>query len=113
MVSAPSRSATSFLPLTELIQSLGPQRRALWDRLWMVSDKRRGPVHPLIYRHPETGKPVLCFHLGMTERFLKDLGEPEEAQELLDDEETDEILGQIREEILRHEPELVYHHVYG
>nr|CAD7204579.1 unnamed protein product [Timema douglasi] len=56
MVSVPKRGATAFAPLTELIEGLSPERRAEWKRLWMMSDRRSGPLHPLIYPHPHTGK---------------------------------------------------------
>lgn len=58
MVSVPKQGATSFVPLTEIIERMDPEKRATWDRLWMISDRRTGPVHPLIYKHPITGKPV-------------------------------------------------------
>merc|ERR1719397_139154 len=51
--------------------------RQCWERLWMMSDRRTGPRHPLVYKHPDTGRPTLCFHLGMTAGFLLD-GEPEQ-----------------------------------
>jgi hypothetical protein len=84
----------SGIRITRPDQGLSLERRALWDRLWMVSDKRSGPVHPLLYRHPETGRPVLCFHLGMTERFIMDYGQPQARQ--VDEKETLAILDQIQ-----------------
>jgi taurine dioxygenase len=65
----------------------------------MVSDKRSGPIHPLLYRHPETGRPVLCFHLGMTERFVMDYGQPQARH--VDEKETLAILDQIQAGLLR------------
>lgn len=44
--------------------------------------------------HPETGKPVLCFHLGMTESFILDHGNPGERE--LSSAETQQILDQIQ-----------------
>ena len=35
-----------------------------------------GIVHPLIYSHPVTGDPTLCFHLGMTDHYIYDFGGP-------------------------------------
>jgi len=58
MVSVPKEGHTLFTPLTELIHSLNENTYNCWDNVWMVSDKRSGPVHPLIYSHPKTGKPV-------------------------------------------------------
>ena len=48
----------AFTPLNELIQSLTPSQYEKWNRLYMVSDRRGGPVHPLVYHHPLTGKEV-------------------------------------------------------
>ena len=47
-----------FAPLNELIMGLPEEQRARWERLWMVSDSMRGPVHPIIYSHPITGMKV-------------------------------------------------------
>lgn len=58
MVSVPKNGATSFIPLTELIENLDTSRKNKWNQLWMLSDRRTGPVHPLIYKHPITEKPV-------------------------------------------------------
>jgi len=80
MVETPRRGATVFCNLTQVVERLGPERRDFWERLWMCSDRRTGPRHPLIYRHPDTGLPVLCFHLGMTEGFILDLGQPGERR---------------------------------
>ena len=74
IVLAPVMSSTSFVSLTDVIQGLGEERRQFWNRLWMVSDSHNDLVHPLIYTHPATGLPTLCFHLGMTEGFILDYG---------------------------------------
>ena len=63
MVEAPRRGATVFCNLTQVnkdirrliapmqvVERLGPERRDFWERLWMCSDRRTGPRHPLIYR---------------------------------------------------------------
>ena len=42
----------------------------------MSSDRRSGVVHPMIYPHPLTGKPTMCFHLGMTDHYIYDYGGP-------------------------------------
>ncbi|RZF38542.1 hypothetical protein LSTR_LSTR006137 [Laodelphax striatellus] len=76
MVSVPKRGATAFAPLTELVESLPKETFSKWDRLWMMSDIRSGPVHPLIYKHPRSGKKVLCFHLGLTYTYIFDYGLP-------------------------------------
>ncbi|PSN29166.1 hypothetical protein C0J52_25922 [Blattella germanica] len=56
MVSIPQQGNTSFAPLNELVESLPSEKRKEWERLWMLSDRRSGPIHPLIYPHPLTGK---------------------------------------------------------
>ena len=50
IVTVPTDSATVFAPLTDIVQGLAAEKRQLWERLWMMSDRRSGPVHPLIYR---------------------------------------------------------------
>jgi hypothetical protein len=46
------------------MQALSEEQRHKWDRLWPVSDRRSGVVHPLIYKHPVTGLQTMCFHTG-------------------------------------------------
>lgn len=58
MESVPKEGHTMFIPLTELIERLDKETYDCWNRAWMVSDRRSGPIHPLIYSHPLTGKPV-------------------------------------------------------
>lgn len=58
MVSVPKEGATLFVPFTEIIENLEPGKLRRWDQLWMMSDRRTGPVHPLIYKHPVSRKPV-------------------------------------------------------
>jgi alpha-ketoglutarate-dependent taurine dioxygenase len=58
MVSIPLKGDTVFAPLTEVIESLPSAKRKEWERLWMMSDRRSGPIHPLIYPHRITGKMV-------------------------------------------------------
>eukprot|EP00884_Botryococcus_braunii_P003178 jgi/Botrbrau1/12861/Bobra.0188s0004.1 len=70
--SIPRKGATVFLPLKEVVETLSTEQRGRWERLWMVSDRRDGPVHPLIYPHPITGETTMCFHTGMTRRFVWD-----------------------------------------
>jgi len=110
IISVPTVSATVFAPLTDIVENLDPEKKALWDRLWMVSDRRSGPKHPMIYKHPESGKPVLCLHLGMTEGFLKDLGKKE--QKYLTQEETEEVLNGIHHEFVKNDGAIQYKHKY-
>jgi len=58
MESVPKEGHTMFIPLTELIQTLDEETYNCWNRAWMVSDRRSGPIHPLIYSHPQTDKAV-------------------------------------------------------
>ena len=49
---------TAFVPLKELIESLSPEKRERWERLYMLSDRRSMITHPIIYPHPVTKQPV-------------------------------------------------------
>jgi hypothetical protein len=49
------------------------EQRHKWDRLWPVSDRRSGVVHPLIYKHPITGLQTMCFHTGWQSSSLHDV----------------------------------------
>ncbi|KAL5017587.1 hypothetical protein ScPMuIL_007176 [Solemya velum] len=108
MVAVPKKGDTVFVPLNEVICSLSPETRAKWERLYMVSDRRMAIVHPLIYPHPVTGLPTLCFHLGMTEGFVYDHGS--ENQRLASIPEVRQILGEILKEIVKDNRRLVYAH---
>lgn len=108
MVSVPKEGATSFAPLTELIQGLPPEKKSEWDRIWMLSDRRSGPIHPLIYKHPLTGKEVLCFHLGMTEGFIYDYSSPN--QRVATAEEYERILKDINYEFIKDNKSIQYKH---
>lgn len=57
-VSVPTTGPTVFAPLTEIIEELPESQRNQWERLYMISDRRSGPIHPLIYSHPITKKKV-------------------------------------------------------
>jgi len=107
IISVPSAGTTSFLPLTDFIQSVDQEKRELWESLWMVSDSR-DVVHPLIYKHPDTGHPVLCFHLGMTAGFVKNYST--DQQSFVSRSETELILRDMHDEILN--SNLIYHHKY-
>lgn len=109
IISLPKAGTTSFAPLTEIIEGLDEEKRQVWDSLWMVSDSRE-IVHPLIYSHPETKKPVLCFHLGMTGAFIQNYGS--KSQKNLSSKESEKILDQIYNEIKKN-PDLIYHHKYS
>jgi len=108
IINVPKLGATRFLPLTELLESVPDQKRQLWDRLWMVSDRRSGPVHPVIYRHPLTGKAVMCLHLGMTEGFILDYGTDEARA--TNPAVSREIMDGIHEELVKDGGALQYSH---
>jgi len=108
IISVPQAGTTSFISLTEMIQGLDDEKRKFWDSLWMISDSR-DIIHPLIYSHPETKKPVLCFHLGMTGGFIQNYGSL--TQKNLSSAESEQILDQIHEEIMKN-TDLMYHHKY-
>ncbi|XP_063222153.1 3-((Z)-2-isocyanoethenyl)-1H-indole synthase-like isoform X2 [Bacillus rossius redtenbacheri] len=108
MVSVPRNGATAFAPLTDLVEGLSPGKRAEWDRLWMVSDRRTGPVHPLLYPHPLTGLTVMCFHLGMVCGYIWDLGYPQERHAT--EEEFQRINSDIHYEFVRDGASIQYVH---
>jgi len=110
IVNVPKESSTVFAPLTDIIENLTEEKRKLWDRLWMMSDRRSGPVHPLIHSHPDTGKPVLCFHLGMTQGFILDYQKSTEKK--LTESETSKILSGIHHEFTKNDGAVQYHHKY-
>lgn len=53
---------TLFSGMNELIENLGEEKRALWERLYFTT--RDNMIHPLIYPHPITSVPTMCFHCG-------------------------------------------------
>ncbi|CAG0899952.1 unnamed protein product [Darwinula stevensoni] len=108
MWSVPKEGDTIFLPLNELIEGLSSERKGRWERLYMISDRRGGPVHPLIYSHPITKKKTMCFHLGMTEAFMWDKGTSK--QRITCPQETAEILQEIEDEIEKRQKHLQYSH---
>jgi len=59
-----------FAPLNELILRLDKDKRARWERLWMVSDARADRIHPMLYAHPVTGARVGHTILGNNSVFL-------------------------------------------
>ncbi|XP_067119174.1 alpha-ketoglutarate-dependent taurine dioxygenase-like [Centruroides vittatus] len=108
IVSVPKLGNTVFLPLTELIEGLTCPQRQRWERLWMVSDRREGIIHPLIYSHPITKKKVLCFHLGMTESFVWNY--KTDICTMTSEEETVQILKEIYRECVKNDGALQYSH---
>ena len=69
IVSVPKAGATVFAPLAEALEAVSPETRARWERMYMVGSGGR-VVHPLVYPHPLTGRPTMCFHTGMTGECL-------------------------------------------
>ncbi|XP_045611748.2 alpha-ketoglutarate-dependent 2,4-dichlorophenoxyacetate dioxygenase isoform X1 [Procambarus clarkii] len=111
MVHVPTNGPTVFCPLTEIIEELPRDQRIRWERLYMISDRRSGPIHPLIYSHPLTKKKVLCFHLGMTEGFIWDYKTPE--QRSTSEEETYAILQEIHHEFIKDNKARQYRHEWS
>ncbi|XP_050420728.1 putative dioxygenase Mb0100 isoform X2 [Adelges cooleyi] len=108
MASVPKEGATLFVPLTELIESLDKKTYEWWNQAWMESDRRSGPIHPLIYRHPQSGKKVLCFHLGMTSNFIWNYKQP--SQKVATDEECQQLFNSIYNEINQDNGKYIYEH---
>jgi len=55
---------TYFLPMHEFYQSLPAETRQRYDQMWMVTDRRQAPVHPLVYQHPFRNETTMLFHCG-------------------------------------------------
>lgn len=55
---------TYFIPLHELYESLPLETRERYNKLWMVTDRRQAPVHPLVYQHPFRNETTMLFHCG-------------------------------------------------
>ncbi len=91
-----------------MVEGLSEEKRSYWDRLWMLSDRRDKTSRPLVYRHPETGKPVMCFHTGMTSGFILDKGE--EGERELSEREAVEILRGIHQEFVKDDGAVQYVH---
>ncbi|XP_063962996.1 alkylsulfatase-like [Lytechinus pictus] len=104
----PKEGDTVFAPLNEIIVGLSEDQLARWERLYMMSDRRGGSVHPLVYSHPRTVKRTLCFHLGMTDAFIWDYGTP--GQRLTNPIETQEILNEIHHEFVKDDGAVQYSH---
>ncbi|CAH1244029.1 Hypp7203 [Branchiostoma lanceolatum] len=108
MVAVPKQGNTVFAPLNEVVSGLTEEQRWRWEQLWMVSDRRGGPVHPLIYSHPLTGNKTLCFHLGMTEFFL--VGLPHAEKRRTEWKETNQIMMEIHQELVKNNKDIQYSH---
>lgn len=108
MVSVPLKGDTVFAPLTEIVENLPSAKRNEWERLWMMSDRRTGPIHPLIYPHPITQKKTMCFHLGMTSNYIWDYGTPHES--VTTEEEFDRITKDIHYEFVKDGGKIQYSH---
>jgi alpha-ketoglutarate-dependent taurine dioxygenase len=55
-VSVPLNGNTVFAPLNEIVQNLPSAKRNELERLWVMSFRRTGLIHSLIYPHPITRK---------------------------------------------------------
>lgn len=110
VVSAPTKGATEFVGFAELLDSISPDTRQRWERLWTLPNKEPGYIHPLIYKHPVTKQTVMCFHLGFTKAFIWDYGTDKER--VTSEEETAQIKKEIIEELTKNNNELVYAHAW-
>ncbi|XP_077981083.1 alpha-ketoglutarate-dependent taurine dioxygenase-like [Glandiceps talaboti] len=108
MFHVPKRGDTVFAPLNDIIMGLSVEQRNKWERLWMLSDRRGGVCHPLIYSHPETDEKTLCVHMGMTDAFIWDKGTPKER--MTDWKETAELLNEINHEFIKDDKAIQYPH---
>lgn len=108
MVSVPKKGNTDFVPLYELLESLPAKTRARWERLWMLPDRRDKILHPIVYPHPVTNLPTMCFHLGMTAAYVWDYGT--DKQRVTSPEETVKIHEEIHNEIVKDNKRLIYSH---
>jgi taurine dioxygenase len=102
IVSVPKKGATVFLPLEEFLDGLEPAYRAKLESLSMMSDRRSMYAKPVVYKHPKTDRPTMCFHLGMISAFLTKDGR------MTDRGETILLLDELEEAILR--SGLIYQH---
>ncbi|XP_076449588.1 (3R)-3-[(carboxymethyl)amino]fatty acid oxygenase/decarboxylase-like isoform X1 [Babylonia areolata] len=107
MVSVPKIGNTAFVPLKELLESMSAERREQWERLWRTDHHYRH-IQPLVYPHPVTKQPTICFHLGMTGGFVWDYGTDKERS--TDRRETAQILQEMYREITKDNNRLVYSH---
>ncbi|XP_050544949.1 alpha-ketoglutarate-dependent taurine dioxygenase-like [Daktulosphaira vitifoliae] len=108
MESVPKEGATLFVPLTELIESLDKKTYELWNQVWMISDRISGCVHPLIYKHPQSRKSVLCFHLGMTTGFIWNYNQPSERN--VTEKECQKLFNSIYNSINQENGKFIYTH---
>ena len=86
--------STLFAPLKETLDSLPTEEQLLWERLWFITDG--GVIHPLVYRHPCTQLPTLCFHCGphFVKTFAVDYNTTTgEAAGVLSDQQVTPLLG--------------------
>nr|XP_002740180.1 PREDICTED: uncharacterized protein LOC100373488 [Saccoglossus kowalevskii] len=111
MVHVPTNGDTVFAPLNDIVTGLSEEQRNRWERLWMVSDRRAGVVHPLIYSHPESGKKVLIVHMGMTDAFIWDKGTKQER--MTEWRETNQLLKEINHEFIKDNKAIQYSHKWN
>lgn len=74
----------------------------------MLPDRRDKILHPLVYPHPVTNLPTMCFHLGMTAAYVWDYGT--DKQRVTSPEETVKIHEEIHNKIVKDNKRLIYSH---
>ncbi|XP_078481351.1 alpha-ketoglutarate-dependent sulfate ester dioxygenase-like [Ciona intestinalis] len=104
---AKSGGDTMFIPLTQVVESFSPEQREFLNHVWMLSDRCSHLCHPLIYPHPLTGRPTMCFHQGMTSGFVRDYDPTSGKLDLLNEEENKSVISAIQSAI---ESVTVYSH---
>eukprot|EP00541_Cyclophora_tenuis_P015087 CAMPEP_0116540946 /NCGR_PEP_ID=MMETSP0397-20121206/221_1 /TAXON_ID=216820 /ORGANISM="Cyclophora tenuis, Strain ECT3854" /LENGTH=171 /DNA_ID=CAMNT_0004064857 /DNA_START=194 /DNA_END=709 /DNA_ORIENTATION=- len=55
---------TLFMPLCEFYEAQSQETRQRWDKLWMITERREAPVHPLVCLHPYRKDTTMVFHCG-------------------------------------------------
>ena len=63
-------AGTQFTDLAAAYDALSPRQQHEWSRLATVN-AYSGAVHPLVIRHPHSGKRTLCVHLGMVGAVIR------------------------------------------
>lgn len=82
--------STLFCPLREVVQGLDAKTREMFKNLYFVGDRQ---VHPLVYPHPSSGEPTMCFHLGdqFYRCFAHDFDPADQSAKLCGDQESEAI----------------------
>lgn len=89
-IRAPEKGAgTYFAHLGAAYDELPPEKQEYWERLTSVNSNS-GVLHPLVSKHPLTGRKSVWLHLGMTGAVIEKLKD-EEGFRLLEHDEMREL----------------------